>query len=302
MFLRDFNIFSFAKRINRPLILDGAIGSLLQQYNINTSSPLWSSIANLEHRELVLKIHQEYIEAGADIITTNTFRTNPAAVQNSSLNTDQKEIVKLSVKIAGEAKKEHPVLIAGSNAPAEDCYQAERTISHKELELNHSNHIESLWDSGCDFILNETQSHMDEINIICNFCSQNNIPFVLSLFFTTDLKLLSGESLFEAVKLISNYNPLAIGFNCIQPETFKKALKLFKEIGLGAELNWGAYLNCGSGTFTDEVIKCGIDEFSYQQIVRDILPFKPAFIGACCGSTPKHIKLIRELLNGIFRN
>lgn len=299
MNLIDFNIFNFARRINRPLILDGAMGSLLQQYNINTTSPLWASIANLEHRELVLKIHREYIEAGADIITSNTFRTNPSAVYNSKLSANQKELVKVSVEIAKEAKQGLPVLIAGSNAPAEDCYQVERTINHKELEQNHHEHIELLWDNGCDYILNETQSHLDEIRIICDFCSKNRIPFVLSLFFTNDLKLLSGEHLSEAIKLICDYQPLAIGFNCIQPETFVKAKDHLISSYLGVELLWGAYLNCGSGSFTDEVITCGIDEFSYQQIIKDILTLKPAFVGACCGSTPNHIKLIRELLNGI---
>ncbi|MEJ2616991.1 MAG: homocysteine S-methyltransferase family protein, partial [Ignavibacteriaceae bacterium] len=82
MFLNsNINPFSFAKRIGRPLILDGAMGSLLQQ-KAKKEPDIWMSKVGLDNPELVYAIHEEYIEAGADIITTNTFRTNPAASKN----------------------------------------------------------------------------------------------------------------------------------------------------------------------------------------------------------------------------
>ena len=86
------------------------------------------------------------------------------------LNIPNDVFVKKSVEIAVELKKEFNVLIAGSNAPAEDCYQKERLVSEEALIENHKNHIEWLYSSGCDFILNETQSHLDEIDIISRFC------------------------------------------------------------------------------------------------------------------------------------
>src|SRR5690606_37986424 len=106
--------------------------------------------------------------------------------------------VRKSVTIAIEARDNLPVLIAGSNAPAEDCYQAERTLSKKDITYNHHKHIDLLMNAGCDFVLNETQSHIDEILIICKYCRKENIPFVISLFFNDELKLLSGEKLSDA--------------------------------------------------------------------------------------------------------
>jgi len=76
------NLFSLAKRINRPLILDGAMGSMLQSLNVKSKGSLWMSYANIEDPEKVYSIHKKYIDAGADIITTNTFRTNPAALKD----------------------------------------------------------------------------------------------------------------------------------------------------------------------------------------------------------------------------
>src|ERR1017187_7612228 len=81
-----FNPFSIARRMKRPLILDGAMGSLLQQHGVPRDESLWMSLANITHPEIVTELHRQYIEAGSDIITTNTFRTNPVAIGEYSSN------------------------------------------------------------------------------------------------------------------------------------------------------------------------------------------------------------------------
>jgi len=285
-------LFSFAKRIRRPLLLDGAMGSLLQQRGVRMHPQLWMSHANLSHPGKVIELHKAYINAGADIITTNTFRTNPVSLKNSQENISCKELVCRSVELAKEAIGDRQLLLAGSNPPAEDCYQIKRTISQKEIEANHTEHIESLMDSGCHFILNETQSHFDEISFIAKFCSKNAIPFVMSFFFTGELKLLSGENLFEVIKRIEEYHPLSVGLNCIQPKVFQKVYaKITKEC------NWGFYLNCGSSVINNDSITCGISPEEYTLEAEMYLKKNPSFIGACCGSSPKHTKALKKLLD-----
>jgi len=292
--MNQINIFSLSKRIKRPLIVDGAMGSLLQQRGFKPDGPMWMSLLNLKNPQVIYKIHKEYISAGSDIITTNTFRTNPAAVKDySKLNI--KSLVNKSVNIARRAANGLPVIVAGSNAPAEDCYQAERKISEKELRKNHEVHIDLLIESGCHFVLNETQSHFDEIKIICSYCYKNEIPYVVSLFFNKDLKLLSGEDLSETIKFILDKNPLAIGFNCIIPAVFRKAIK--KNSLLLKNFNWGFYLNCGGGSYSDELIRCDISPEEYSKLVTDNLRKQPSFVGACCGSSPRHIKELRKIIN-----
>ncbi len=134
------------------------------------------------------------MSAGADIITTNTFRTNPAAFEGAGYPFDSK-YVKEAVKIAKSAAENTKVIIAGSNPPAEDCYQKERNITYNQLEKNHFKHIELLMVNGVDFILNETQSHFDEIKIICTYCSRNNIPYIVSFYFDENLTIFSGEQI-----------------------------------------------------------------------------------------------------------
>jgi methionine synthase I (cobalamin-dependent)/ADP-heptose:LPS heptosyltransferase len=286
------NPFEKARDIKRPLILDGAIGSLLQEKKVTSKTRVWSASANDEFANKVVNLHKDYIRAGADIITTNTFRTNPYTLLTSGV-TEITEKVEKAVKLAKMAKGKTPILIAGSNPPAEDCYQIDRTISQKDLEWNHKVHIDSLMENGCDFIMNETQSHFDEIKIIAKYCSQNNIPFVMNFFFMDKPKLLSGENLTDAIDFVMNYNPLAIGFNCITFDALEMAVERLK-----ADINWGFYLNCGSGNYTDKEITCAISPDDYTNQIKPYLKLNPSFIGACCGSSPDHIKKIKTLIDG----
>ena len=290
------NPFSLEKRIKRPLILDGAMGSMLQQIMVPVDNEMWMSLANLYNPNKVLKVHKDYIEAGADIITTNTFRTNPEAIKgHSSIRLN--EIVKASVDIAKEAAGDSQILIAGSNAPAEDCYQLKRKLDLKIIEQNHIEHINALMENACHFILNETQGHFDEIKIICEYCSVNNIPYVLSLFSFDGKRILSGEPVKEILSFICDRNPLAVGFNCMMPDNFIKAIDK-----LSLDFNWGAYLNCGLGDYTDPHVKCSISPEEYLSYVKYILKYSPSFIGGCCGSTPAHIKLIKNFFDARIKS
>ena len=288
MNLLQTNPFETARKQNRALIIDGALGSLLQQKGHIKVGSSWMTMANETYPEAVIKIHKNYIKAGADIITTNTFRTNPAALEREGITDFEKYVIN-AVNISKRAIENKSILIAGSNAPAEDCYQKEQTISLIKLQVNHHNHIDSLVNSGVHFILNETFSHLDEIEIVCKYCSDNKIPYVISLYFTEELLLLSGEPLVEALNIVREHNPMAIGFNCIAPEHFDRAMEQ-----TDINFNWGFYLNCG---FDEHKIECAVTPDDYCKIVKKYLKINPSFIGACCGSSPEYIKGIKKVID-----
>ena len=288
---KSFSLFDFAKRIKRPLILDGAMGSLLQQKGFELDQHLWSSIISITNPELIIEIHKDYIDAGADIITTNTFRTNPNAIAKSSFKINCEEIVRQSVELALTAASGKNRLVAGSNAPAEDCYSANRTISTTSLERNHKYHIDLLVESGVDFILNETFSNMDEILIVAKHCSKYEIPFIISLYFTDDLKLLSGESLIDVIKIVSDYNPISIGFNCIQAKLFSNVYR-----SLSKDMNFGFYLNHLAQDSKKKLI-CDISPSEFVLETEKYLKKSPSFIGGCCGTNPAYIKALRKFFD-----
>jgi homocysteine S-methyltransferase len=292
-----YNPFSIAKRMERPLILDGAMGSLLQQYGVPRDEYLWMSLANITHPDTVTLVHRKYIDAGADIITTNTFRTNPTAIKEyvsnkNGYNIEANSFIERSVELAKKAVLGSPILIAGSNAPAEDCYQIESKLSLEEYYNNHEFHIRQLFQNHCHFILNETQSHYSEIEIVSSICAKEKIPFVISIFFDEEFRLLSGEKFSEVINKILEYEPLAIGFNCIRPETFLSFIK-----GRELNFNWGVYMNCGSGDYNDDIIIPGITPDEYKGIIKEVIKYKPSFIGGCCGTTPDHVKKIKDIFD-----
>ncbi len=291
MNLLQTNPFETARKQKRPLIIDGALGSLLQQAGYKSAVSSWMTMANETYPEAVIKIHKSYIKAGAYIITTNTFRTNPVALEKEGI-TDFAIYVKNAANITKKAIENKSILIAGSNAPAEDCYQKERTISLIKLQVNHHIHIDLLVNSGVQLILNETFSHLDEIKIVCRYCFDNKIPYVISLYFTEELLLLSGEPLIEGINIVREHNPMAIGFNCIIPEHFDRAMEQ-----TDINFNWGFYLNCGFDEHKPEIIKCAVTPDDYCEIVKKYLKINPSFIGACCGSSPEHIKAIKKVID-----
>lgn len=283
--------------LKRPLILDGAMGSLLQQQGFPSDKNLWYSKLNIDNADTVKNVHKEYISAGTDIITTNTFRTNPTAVRRGAHDLTSEQLVASSVHLALEARNANYIIIAGSNPPAQDCYQVDRTITKYELDYNHKKHIELLWENKVDLIWNETHSHWDEIELICKFCSHNSLPYTMNIYFLDSLKILSGEPLSEVVEFAKSFNSTAIGFNCIKDSTF------FKYIDANSLPDrFGFYFNCGAGNITDEIITCGIDPNDYIENVKPLLKYDPIYIGSCCGSSPAHTKKIKVYFDEVYRN
>ena len=122
----------------RILVLDGAMGTELLKLGLKLPLPLWSAIANEGHYKKVVEIHKNYIEGGCDVITTNTFRTSyrsykKAKVKDALIRSNNS--FKKAIKAALEAKGKKDILIAGSNAPLEDCYEPNLFPGEKVAEI-----------------------------------------------------------------------------------------------------------------------------------------------------------------------
>jgi homocysteine S-methyltransferase len=279
------NIIDFYYKNKKPLILDGAIGSYLEtKFPTKNHKTEWMNEINHNNKSDLKKLYLDYIENGADIITTNTFRTNPLSFDKAkNIDMISASEVEIAVNICKEVKELYPgVFIAGSNSSAEECYSGKRKFTYKELKHNHITHVNNLYSSGCDFVFNETQSHMDEIKIILSHCEEIGIPYAISLYFGPTLNILSGESLSDVLKfLLENSNPMFIGFNCIPLESLQKALSCTPEISLIKRL--GIYPNCGD-----------IDINAIPNFLKTVNLTNLFLIGTCCMSDPSFIKPIAD--------
>ena len=279
--------------IDKTYILDGSIGNYLEVNHPELlDKNLWTTNFNQEINSNILsKLYEDYIKAGANIITTNTFRTNPISVIKN--NIDSKLEVRKACNICLNLKDSYKnILIAGSNPPAEDCYKKERSIKFEALKDNHINHINYLIENKVDFVLNETISHMDEIDIILKHSLNTNINFALSLYFTENkgkFNLLDGSDFIDSIKYITDLTASHdkfefISFNCISISIFNNLMSYTGIDSILNSVNWGFYLN----NHDNEILE-------YKSILSKLIK-KPIIIGGCCYVYSDQIKIISSLL------
>ena len=203
-------------RAGPPMVLDGAMGTELERRGYRTSLPLWSAMAAIEVPQLVHQIHTDYIEAGADIITANTFRTTDYTLAKEDKAQLAQPLTTLTVELAQEAiaQSGREVLLAGAIAPLEDCYSPDLVPDKKVIHDAYTQQIENLSSAHVDFILAETMINLQEASTLASLVADHHMPFMMS--FTADVygNLLDGTPLSKAVEVVASYHPLALLVNC----------------------------------------------------------------------------------------
>ena len=285
---------------SRPfIILDGAMGTELERRGFRTPLPLWSAMANLEAPVLVKQIHDDYIAAGADVITSNTFRTTAHTFAKVNKATLASHLTKLAVEIARESivQSDRTVLLAGSLAPLEDCYSPELVPVDEVIHDAYMEQIDLLISTGVDFILAETMINHREITFISEYLHQKEFPFIMS-FTAQDGRLLDGTPLESVIPDVTDKNPLGLLLNCRSCAQITKTLPVLHDLFHGVS---GAYAN-GSG-HPDNILGWKIEDGSindYLASVNQWLERGALLIGGCCGTPPEHIAAIYELRERIY--
>ncbi|MCI0617032.1 homocysteine S-methyltransferase family protein, partial [bacterium] len=194
------------------LILDGAMGTELFRRGIHTRLPIWSAQALIENPELVREIHMDYIRAGAEIITTDTFRTTTRALGKKGLGNRAKDLTLLAANLAKQARNQSAdktVWIAGSVAPLEDCYEPDLMPDFETAFREHDELIASLVKAGVDLILIETMNTIQESIAAARAAKKHQLPIFVSWTCASGGKILSGEHIDEAIKQLEPYDPAA---------------------------------------------------------------------------------------------
>lgn len=275
------------------LILDGAMGTELERRGFNTSLPLWSAQALLDAPELVLQIHQDYIKAGADIITTNTFRTNPYTIKKAGLLKSNQDVPQALTKIACDLAKQavgtKKVAIAGSVAPVEDCFSPQLYPDARIAEKDHYAHIKNLKDGGVDFILAETMLSIQEALIVLPQAKKLKIPIMVSFALNKKGDILNGDNLIDALNQVSEYTPLAFLVNCTTLEIIDKVIDSLLAV---AKIPIGVYPNFGppiKGKFAEYLTP---GKFAATMLRLSNKGVK--ILGGCCGARPAHVAALAK--------
>jgi S-methylmethionine-dependent homocysteine/selenocysteine methylase len=295
---------SLRERLTRsePLLLDGATGSELERRGIRTTLPLWSASALLEAPEGVRAIHRDYVEAGAQALTANTFRTQRRTLARSGLGARAGELTALAVRLAreaalGSAAQAAPgsVQILGSDPPLEDCYRPDLVPDDAALAREHAEHCEQLAAAGVDAILCETHCSVREARAAACAASATGLPVLVSFVCWNGATLLSGEPLADAIAAVSTQRPDALLVNCLPPANVAACLAVLAR----QPLPFGCYANLGE---PDDVTGFRrSDELSPQGFAASAAGWLAAgarIVGGCCGTTPDHIRAIALRMRG----
>ncbi len=266
--------------MKKPLILDGAMGTELEKRGVNIPLPLWSADANLTHPDIVRDIHLDYIKAGADIITTNTFRTTTwtyrkAGYTSTRARERSKDSLYKAVEFAQSTTGES-VKVAGSITTLEDCYSPEKFPGKTAAEDSYGETTEWMVDAGLNFILFETMGNIHEITIALETARCFDYEVGLSLIMKNGDHILDGTPIEDVLSLINGYEVDFLLNNCNQLDTTLRCIDHFQNDWKGT---WGTYPNLGKTDFRNHYFDI-IDESNFSAGMKSILIKDQGLIGA----------------------
>jgi S-methylmethionine-dependent homocysteine/selenocysteine methylase len=287
---------SFKDRITTPpVILDGALGTELERRGVATGLPLWSTHALLEAPEVIRRVHDEALRAGAEVLTAATFRTQARTLARSDapgLANSADELTARAVGLARQAADaaDAPIWIAGSAPPLEDCYRPDLVPAAHICEREQRAHVRNLARAGVDIVAIETMNTAAEATIAAHAAAEEGLLFWVSFVCTKDARLLSGEPLADAIAAVRGANPLAVGVNCLPPSAVPPCLAVLA----GSGLPFCVYPNLGAPEPVGNAISRTEDQtpHSFATNAASWLQAGASLIGGCCGTTPDHIEAL----------
>jgi len=283
----------FAERLQHGiLVADGAMGSLLydavgQQRSVDE--------LNSTHSEAVFRFHQASIEAGAQIIETNTFGANRHKLSLLGMGDRVAELNHRGVKIAREAREaaKHEVLIAGSIGPVGIIRQV-REFAQDQLLAIFREQAGALEERGVDLFILETFSDIDElVAAIDAIRSFSRLPIVAQVTYAEEGTTFSGQRPQQASEKLRNKNIQVMGTNCtVGPQSL---LPVLRELANSSQLPLSAMPNAGlPQRVGDRTIYPKSSPEYFALFAKEAAELGARILGGCCGTTPEHIQAMAE--------
>ena len=288
---------SFKERIqNEIIVFDGGTGTYLYDKGVFINQCFEE--LNINNPELVKEVHRDYINAGADVIETNTFGANKYRLAVHRLESKVYEINYVGAQLAKTAAK-NTTLVAGAIGPLGIQIEPFGKISFDEAKDAFTEQAKGLLDGGVDIIIFETFSRIEEIAQGVRAVRDLNadIPIIAQVTINGEGNLLSGESLERFVETISRYQIDAIGMNCSEgPKLMLEALerlRVLTKLPLSVQPNAGLPQNIGGRN-----LYMTSPEYMAEYAKR-FIQTGASIIGGCCGTNPPHIKAIRRAVQAL---
>lgn len=289
------------------LILDGGTGRELARSGAPFRQPEWSALALIEGPQFVSAVHRAYVDAGADVITTNSYALVPFHIGEDRFAADGAALAALAGRLAREVADAAPraVRVAGSLPPVCGSYRPDLVDLDRARPV-----LEVLVGAlapSVDHWLAETLSSLVEARLAATLTAPTGKPLWLSFTLEDETptavpSLRSGETVAEAARLADEVGAAALLFNCSQPEVMEAAIRAAQaQLGPDSPIRIGVYANAFPPMAADAEANsalCPIREdltpAGYGRFAATWHTAGASILGGCCGIGPEHIAALRE--------
>lgn len=306
----------------RILLMDGGMGTMIQSYNLSEDDYRGVRFANcdflqkgnhdllsLTQAEIIYNIHEQYLEAGADIIKTNTFNAQRVSMSKYGMENRVYELNMAAAQLAVRAAQKYatiqkPRFVAGSIGPTHRMVsilpekKIFQNIDKDTLKSAYIEQICGLMDGGCDILLVETVFDVQNANACLSAMDEvfkhknRTLPVMISANIDDSGRLLSGQTLEDFLMAVSHFPLLSVGINCFTDiEQMIPHVKLLSEKApfyISIHPNAGSPNSCGEYQETAEKMVESLKKYIELKFVN--------IVGGCCGTTPEHIHQIASLV------
>ncbi len=291
---------------NKPILLDGSMGQEIVNRGGKSGYGEWSLAALHENPQMVKDIHLDYIKAGADVITTNTYSATRVRMKHVGIEDRFEELVKLAGELAVTARDEAGaghIKIAASFGPLEASYINSFSLCFDEMVTQFTELMELL-DPYVDIYLGETFSTIQESRAFLT-ASQGRDKQIWVSWTTHDhgeTDLRGNEPLNQAIESIDGFSPDAVLINCTTPDSIDEALPVLKATGL----TYGGYANgfkeipqtwLSDGDVDQIISRTDLTPEIYADHALDWVNAGAGIIGGCCNVGPAHIAELRKVID-----
>ncbi|MEG0255856.1 homocysteine S-methyltransferase family protein [Vagococcus sp.] len=274
---------------NEILVFDGAMGTMLQKHNLPIMD-IQSERFNQSHPEIVSLIHRSYVEAGSDILTTNTFQSNSNKLDSKELPS----VIKQAVKLARSA---NPRFVAYDMGPIGKMMPPQGDLTFEEAYELFKEQAILAEEAGVDLVIIETMWDLREAKAaILAVKEHTELPVFVTMTFQKNGRTLVGTDALTAALSLQEYGADAIGVNCsFGPVELLPVVQTMINHGTVPII---VQANAGLPEIIDNksVYRMTVEE--YKQAVNQLLDLGVKVVGGCCGTTPEFIQAICQSIEG----
>jgi len=275
---------------HKTIIFDGAMGTMLQKETLPQG--VCPESYNLSHPGIITKIHEAYIAAGAQVITTNTFGANRLKLATYHLENEQAKLIQAAVKAARQAIKNQKVLIAGDIGPLGELVEPLGKIAFELAVDVFTEQAKYLKKAGCDCLILETFTDLQEMRAALVAAKGVGLPVIATMTFEQGLRTVTGSDPRTVAVVMQSLGADIIGANCSSGP--QELLAVAREMAAVAQVPVLIQPNAGLPKLENGRTVFPLSAEAFAGCTDEFLRIGVSCLGGCCGTTPEHIKQLAD--------